>query len=309
MKAVQYDKYGLPDVLTLRQIDAPVPRAGEVLIRVNAASVAPGDCKTRAGKLQRFFSVSFPKIPGRYGSGVIVALGADVDYVRTGDVVVFAAEHTENGCCAEYMVRTREKIALAPTNVTFAEAAAVIHEGMCAAVCIATGKIGRDTRVLVHGAAGAVGGACVQLAHHLGATVTATCREHDRLYVGGLGAHRVVAFDREDFSQAASNQDVVVDTQGGEVHQKSYRVLRRGGRLVYLNAAPIEDRGAEHGVEVVNAPIEDRHCVLDAVCRLVRQGALKPRVARILPLAEAAEAHRLVEGGMVKRGRVVLSIA
>jgi NADPH:quinone reductase-like Zn-dependent oxidoreductase len=308
MKALLYEAHGGPDVLRVTEVPDPSAGPGELLIRVRAASVGPGDCKLRAGLLQAHFSISFPKIPGRYGAGEVVALGADVGDIRIGDRVAFAADHDENGSCAEMIVRPRGKIASAPATLTFPEAAAVIHEGVCAVSALATGSVGAGTRVLVHGAAGAVGGACVQLARHLGAVVTATCREGDRDYVHALGAQFVIAFDREDFSRAVADQDVVIDTQGGEVHERSYRVLKRGGRLVYLNAAPIEDRGAEHGVIVMNAIIEDGHAALSRVCRLVEAGVLKPRVAMALPLSEGALAHRLVENGAVKRGRMILTI-
>jgi NADPH:quinone reductase-like Zn-dependent oxidoreductase len=308
MKALLYACYGGADVLRVAEVPDPSPGLGEVLIRVRAASVGPGDCKLRAGLLQAHFSISFPKIPGRYGAGEVVALGADVDAICIGDRVAFAAAHDENGSCAEMIVRPRGKIAPAPVNVTWSEAAAVIHEGVCAVSALASANIDSGTRVLVHGAAGAVGGACVQLARHLGAVVTATCREGDRDYVHALGAHFVIAFDREDFSRTVADQDVVIDTQGGEVHERSYRVLKHGGRLVYLNAAPIEDRGAEHGVIVQNAKIEDGQASLDRVCRLVETGVPKPRVAKALPLAEGALAQRLVENGAVKRGRMVLTM-
>jgi NADPH:quinone reductase-like Zn-dependent oxidoreductase len=308
MKALLYASYGGPDALRVVEVPDPSPGPGEVLIRVRAASVGPGDCKLRAGLLQPHFAVSFPKIPGRYGAGEAVALGADVDAIRVGERVVFAAAHDENGSCVEQIVRRRGKIASAPANVTLSEAAAVIHEGVCAVSALATGSIGAGARVLVHGAAGAVGGACVQLAHHLGAVVTATCREGDRDYVHALGAHFVIAFDREDFSRTVADQDVVIDTQGGEVHERSYRVLKRGGRLVYLNAAPIEDRGAQHGVIVTNTIIEDGHAALSRVCRLVETGVLKPRVAMALPLSEGALAQRLVENGTVKRDRMILTM-
>src|SRR3984893_7529120 len=308
MKALLYASYGGPDVLRLAEVEEPSPGPGEVLIRVRAASVGLGDCKLRAELLQPHFSIRFPKIPGRYGAGELVSLGPDVGDISIGERVVFAAAHDENGSCTEVIVRPRRKIASAPANVTFPEAAAVIHEGVCAVSALATGSIGAGTRLLVHGAAGAVGGACVQLARHLGAGVTATCRERDCDYVHALGAHFVIPFDREDFSRAVTDQDVVIDTQGGEVHKRSYRVLKCGGRLVYLNAAPIEDRGATHGVIVQNVHIEDGHASLDRVCRLVETGVLKPRVSMALPLAEGALAQRLVENGAVKRGRLILTI-
>jgi NADPH:quinone reductase-like Zn-dependent oxidoreductase len=308
MKALLYASYGGPDVLRVAEVPEPSPGPGELLVRVRAASIGPGDCKLRAGLLQAHFSISFPKIPGRYGGGEVAALGADVDDIRIGDGVVFSAAHDENGSCVEQIVRPRGKIAHAPANVTFPEAAAVIHEGVCAVSALGSANVGSGTRVLVHGAAGAVGGACVQLARHLGAVVTATCREGDRDYVHALGAQFVISFDREDFSRTVADQDVVIDTQGGEVHERSYRVLERGGRLVYLNAAPIEDRGAEHDVIVQNAKIEDGHAALARVCRLVETGILKPRVAMAVPLSEGALAHRLVENGAVKRGRLILTI-
>lgn len=310
MKALQYGTYGGPEVLAIRELAPPAPAAGEVLIRVHAATVAPGDCKARAGLLQRFFSVTFPKIPGRYGAGEVAALGPGVDYAAVGDRVVFGTDHTENGSCVEYIVRPREKVAPAPTNASWAEAAAVIHEGVMAVNCvIETGQVAAGQRVLVHGGAGAVGGACIQLARHLGAEVTAVCRSTDADYVRSLGAQQVIAFDREDFSVVARDQDVVVDVLGGEAHDKSYRVLKRGGKLVYLNAAPIVDRGAAFGVQVISASNTDDHrAVLTRVTRLVEQGVLAPRVRKTLPLAAAAEAHRLVESGGVKRGRVILAI-
>jgi NADPH:quinone reductase-like Zn-dependent oxidoreductase len=308
MKALLYEAYGGPDVLRVTEVPDPSPGPGEVLIRVRAASVGPGDCKLRAGLLQAHLSISFPKIPGRYGAGEVVSLGPDVDAIRIGERVVFAAAHDEKGSCAEKIVRPRGKIAPAPVNVTCSQAVALIHEGVCAVSALASANVGTGIRVLVHGAAGAVGGACVQLARHLGAVVTATCRERDRDYVHALGAQFVIPFDREDFSRAVTDQDVVIDTQGGEVHERSYRVLKRGGRLVYLNAAPIEDRGAEHDVIVQNAKIEDGHVALARVCRLVETGILKPRVAMTLPLAEGALAQRLVENGTVKRGRMTLTM-
>lgn len=306
MKALLYAAYGGPDVLRLRELEDPRPGSGEVLIRVCAASVAPGDCKLRAGLLLRHFAVSFPKIPGRYGAGEVIARGEGVNDLHIGERVVFAAAHDENGSCAEQIVRRRGKVALAPANVGFSEAAAVIHEGVCAVSAFASDNVASGARVLVHGAAGAVGGACVQLARHLGAVVTATCRECDRDYLHGLGAQFVVAFDREDFSRTVADHDVAIDTQGGEVHERSYRVLKPGGKLICFNAAPIEDRGREYRIRVQNVKVDDDHAMLDCVCRLVEAGVFKPRVAKELPLAEGVLAHRLVENGEVKRGRMVL---
>ncbi len=134
MRAVQYDTYGGPEVLVLREVEKPSPTPDEVVIRVRAATVALGDCKARAGLLQRFFSVKFPKIPGRYGAGEVVAGGAGVDYAKAGDRVVFGTDHTENGSCVESIARSREEVAPAPAKHNLDErsagSAVAIHKRM-----------------------------------------------------------------------------------------------------------------------------------------------------------------------------------
>jgi NADPH:quinone reductase-like Zn-dependent oxidoreductase len=200
-------------------------------------------------------------------------------------------------------------VALKPRNLSFLDTASFIQGGTCAYICLVeAGGVTAGSKVLVHGATGSVGSACVELARHRGAVISATCREADRDYVAALGADRIVAFDREDFAADIREQDIVIDIIGGEVHRRSYRVLKRGGRLVYLHADPIVDEGAEHGVIVVNAVIDNRASVLDAVCRLAEQGVLTPKLGKVLPLAEGAQAHCLAETHAIKRGRVVLEI-
>lgn len=309
MKALLYDRFGGPEVLRIAELPVPQPGAGEVVVRARAATVGVGDCKARAGKLQQLHALRLPKIPGRYGCGEVAAVGAQVSNVRIGDGVVFATLHSESGSAAEFVRLAAGQVALKPRNLSSVETASFIQGAVCAYICLVeAGGVTAGTKVLVHGAAGSVGSACVELARHLRAEVTGTCREIDRDYVTALGADRIVAFDREDFAAVARGQDAVVDIIGGDVHRRSYATLKSGGRLVYLHAEPIEDCGAEHGVAVVNAVIDNRAAVLDAVGRLAEQGVFAPKLGKLLPLAEGAQAHQLVETHAVKRGRVVLEI-
>jgi NADPH:quinone reductase-like Zn-dependent oxidoreductase len=309
VKALLYDQFGGPEVLRLAEVPTPRPDESDVLVRVRAATVGVGDCKARAGLLRQFCALQLPKIPGRYGCGEIVSVGARVERLRVGDAVVFATLHSESGSAAEYVRLEAERVAAKPRNLTFVETASLIQGAVCAYICLVEGgDVTAGCKVLVHGAAGSVGSACVELAHHLGAEVAAICREIDRDYVAALGADRIIAFDREDFTAVARDQDVVIDVIGGDVHRRSHDVLARGGRLVYLHAAPIEAKDGDHGITVVNAVIDNRASVLDAVCRLAEQGVFTPKLGKLLPLAQGAEAHRLVESGAVKRGRVVLEI-
>jgi NADPH:quinone reductase-like Zn-dependent oxidoreductase len=307
MKALRYSQFGGPEILRIADLPMPEAGAGEVVVRVRAATVGVGDCKARAGLLQQHHAPQLPKIPSRYGCGEVAAVGAQVDTLKVGGAVVFATLHSESGSAAEYVRLPAARLAHKPRNLSFVDTASFIQGATCAYIClIEAGRISAKTKVLVHGAAGSVGSACVELARHLGAVVSATCREADRDYVIRLGADRVIAYDREDFAADIRDQDVVIDIIGGEVHRRSYRVLRRGGRLVYLHADPIADEGAEHGVTVVNAVIDNRASV--AVCRLAEQGVFTPKLGKVLPLAAGAEAHRLVETRAIKRGRVVLEM-
>jgi len=309
VKAIAYERYGGPEVLQLVDLPDPAPGPGEVLVELQAASVIPADWKVRSGALTHFFDVTFPKIPGRDGAGVVAAVGDGVDYAAVGDLVCVVAQHSEAGTYAERIVRDAASVVAKPAGLTFADGAALMHAGICAWIALVeTAELESGMRVLVHGGAGAIGSMAVQLAAHLGADVTATCHSSNVDYVRGLGAGQAIAYDREDFRDAAGPFDVVLDLIGGEVHARSYDVLRRGGTLVYLIAAPIEDRSADYGVRAVRAQIHDDIAALRAVVDLAERRAWRPQVSRVMPLAQAAEAHRLLERGDNTRGRLVLDI-
>ena len=309
MKAIRFDRFGGPETLRFEEIATPRPGPGEVLIDIEAASITPGDWKLREGQLQKMFPVSLPCIPGRDGAGRIAAVGPGVDYAKPGDAVCFTAERTVQGSYAENIVRDRESIAPMPAGVSFAEGAALMHAGTCAWIAVVDfAKLQPGETILVHAGAGAIGAMSVQLARHLGAKVAATCSARNADYVLGLGADRVIAYDREDFSTELREVDVVLDLVGGDVHARSYPVLKKGGRLVWLIAKPIEDRSAEFGVKTIQAMIRDDPVSLAGVIDLAARGVLVPQVSRLMPLAQAAEAQRIVQHNENSRGRVILDV-
>ena len=309
MKAILYDRFGGPEVLRMADVADPIPGDGEVLIDVAAASVTPGDFKLRAGHLQHLFPIRFPKISGRDGAGTISEVGDGVDGFAPGDRVCFVAQRTEQGCYAERTARPAGEVVRIPDSLGFTDAAGLLHAGVCAWIALVdTARLQHGMHVLIHGGAGAIGGMAVQLARHLGARVSATCRSVNSEYAHGLGAESAIAYDRVDFTEVISDVDVVLDLVGGDVHDRSYRVLRPGGILVYLIAEPFVDRAAEYGVELRQAVIEDDKGVLETVVALAGEGAIRPLVSRVMALSEAAEAHRLMESGRNSRGRIVLSV-
>lgn len=309
MKAIQYARYGGPEVLELVEVPDPTLPEDGVLIEIHAAGVAPGDTKVRAGVLQRMFKVTLPKIPGRDGAGIVMAAGPKAHYARVGDRVCFVAQHVEQGGAAEKIARRKHDVARLPANLSFIEGASLCHAGMCAWIAIVeTAQVNAGMKVLVHGAGGAIGSLAVQIARHHGASVAGTTRSANVDYVRGLGADAVIAYDMVDFTAGPERYDVVFDTVGGEIHRRSYGVLRPGGLLVYLIAAPIEDLSAQFGVTLKRAPIHDRIETLESVLDLAGRGILKPQVGAVFPLAQCAEAHRLVASGAHTRGRVVLTL-
>jgi NADPH:quinone reductase-like Zn-dependent oxidoreductase len=310
MQAIQYAQYGGPDVLRLADVPDPEPGPGQVRVALRAASVIPADWKLRAGHLKQYFPISFPKIPGRDGAGVVTGLGPGVDYAAVGTPVCVVAQHVEPGTYAQAIVRDRESIVPLPPNLGFDEGAALMHAGVCAWICLVeTAQLQSGMRLLVHGGAGAIGGLAVQLGRHLGTHVAATCRADNAAYVQDMGADEVVAYDREDFADRLRDFDAVLDLIGGDVHRRSYPVLKPNGHMVCLIAAPFENRAAEFDVRVTTPRIHDRRYVLDAVVDLAARGVLRAQICGRMGLSQAAEAHRRLEANTVTRGRIVLQIA
>lgn len=310
MRAIRYDSYGDPSVLKMVEIADPRPGPGEVLVGLKAASVIPADWKVRSGMLRDMLPVTLPKIPGRDGAGIVLELGDGVDYASVGDAVCVVAQHAEDGTYAEKIVRDQDSIVAMPETLEFGEAASLMHAGICAWICLVeTADMKAGARILVHAGAGAIGGLAIQLAHHLGCHVTTTCRAANADYVTAMGADDVIAYDQQDFTAIAKPFDIVLDLMGGEVHRRSYDVLKRGGHMVCLRAAPFEDQSERYDVQVSVPHIHDRKYAIEAVTKLARDGVFRPQVARRLPLAQASEAHRMMEAGKVSRGRIVLDIA
>lgn len=307
MKAICFDRFGGPEELRLVDLPDPEPGPDDLLIEVHAVSVVPGDWKLRKGLLTGMFPVRLPKVPGRDGAGIVRAIGTGVAGFAIGDRVCFTCQHVDQGSYAQLAARPAADVVPMPEGLSFVEGAAVMHAGVCAWIAVVeTAGVKAGDRVLVHGAAGAIGGMAVQLCKHLGASVTGTCSERNRDHVAALGCDRIVPYDKTAFETAVSGQDVVIDLVGGDVHNRSYGVLRPGGVLVWLIAERFDDRSAGLDIEVRQAEILDNREILGAVVGLADAGRFRPLVSRVLPLDEAAEAHRILEAGENSRGRLVL---
>lgn len=305
MQAVWYDRYGPPSVLRWGERPLPEPGAGQLRVRLFASALAQIDVKLRAGLLRDHFALTLPKIPGRDGVGVVDAIGAGVSGWRVGDEACVLAATMDAGTSASHIVCDAARAVPRPSALDLAQSAALLQPGVSAWAAVTTAALQPGMRVLVHGGSGAVGALVLQHARSLGVHTTATCRHDHREHTLAQGANEVIAYDREGFDHLRG-LDVVFDFVGGDTHARSYPLLRPGGAIVYLVAAPIADQGEQWPVRVLRACVTDAPHALQGVADLATRGIYRPLVAGRMPLHDAARAHAAMENGEVTRGRLVL---
>jgi NADPH:quinone reductase-like Zn-dependent oxidoreductase len=303
MHAVHTEDYGGPEVLKLVEAPVPQPGEGQVLIRVHAAGVNPADWKYLSGVMKKYMPLSFPWMPGLDGAGVVEALGAGVTQFRPGQAVYGPMA----GAYAEYTVAPASDLQIKPDRLSFEEAASVPVGALTAwGSLIDTVNVQPGQKVLVQGAAGGVGLFGVQIARWKGAQVIGTSSSANVDFVRSLGAE-AIDYSEGPFEKIVHDVDVVFDTVGGDIPQRSLQVLRRGGTLVTVAAQWPEDFGKAEGIRAVRG---GRAAVasLKDITQLIEEGKIKTAVFKVFPLADARQAQELSKTGH-GRGRIVLHIA
>jgi NADPH:quinone reductase-like Zn-dependent oxidoreductase len=307
MKAARVLQFGPPSVIAIADLPQPEPATGQLLVRVKAAGVGPWDALIREGtaKLE-----PLPLILGSDLAGIVEAIGAEVSGFKLGDEVYGATNEQFSGAYAEFAVPLARMMAQKPKTLTFIEAAAAPVVAITAwqmlfdYACVTAGQT-----VLIHGAAGNVGGYAVQLARQAGLHVVATAGTADLDYVRGLGAQRVVDYQRERFEESLAGVDVVLDTVGGDTQQRSLRVLKPGGILVSVVSPVPELMQKRYGIRAAYFYVNVTTAQLNKITELFDSGKLVTDVGSVLPLQEAHTAHEMLGGTPHKRGKIVLSIA
>ena len=305
--AVRIHSYGGPDVVHVEEARLPDAKESEALIRVHAAGVNPVDWKIRAGYLQQFAPLPLPSTLGGDFSGVVERAGAGFMH---GDEVYGQASALSggSGSFAEYCLASLGTIAAKPRSVSHTEAGALPLVGVSALQALTEHlKIAPGQRVLIHGGAGGVGSVAVQLAKHLGARVATTVSADDISFVRGLGADIVIDYRTQKFEDAVTGVDAVLDTIGGETYVRSFKALKKGGRLVSMLERPRQGLMTEFGVEASVLFTRVTTERLTNLAKLVDQGALKVRVERTFPLQQAPAALLRQEKESPK-GKIVLMI-
>lgn len=311
MKAVCIHRYGASDELVYQDLPRPLPAAGELLIRVHAAGVNPVDWKTRSGSaLANAYGDRFPLVLGWDVAGVVAAVGQGVSGFAPGDAVYGMVHFPEpGGAYAEYVAAPADHLAHKPKTVDFVEAAALPLVSLTSWQAIfEAGELAGGQTVLIHGAAGGVGHVAVQQAVWRGARVIGTARAADEDFLRGLGLDTLVDYQTDRFEEVVRDVDVVLDTFGGQVQERSWGVLKQGGILVTLRTTPdIGDKAAARGLRAKHVLVRPQSQHWARINELVGSGKIRPVVAAVYPLHEAATAHDRLERGPT-RGKIVLRV-
>jgi NADPH:quinone reductase-like Zn-dependent oxidoreductase len=243
-------------------------------------------------------------------SGEIVTVGPGVSKRSVGDQVYGVTNPRFIGAYAEYAVASAEMISSKPTSLTHVEAASVPVIAVTAWQALFDhAQLRAGQTVVIHGAAGNVGSYAVQLARHAGVQTVATASTADVSFVRNLGANRVIDYRNQRFEKEVRDADAVIDLVGGETQSRSFQVLRRGGKLISAVSRPDQDLAKHHGVEATFFLVNVTSQYLTEIARLVDGGELRTNVGVVLPLADAREAHFMLEGARPRpKGKIVLAV-
>ena len=333
MKAFILDRYG--KTVGLRMGDLPEPDVGDddVLVKVHAAGVNVLDSKIRNGEFKLLLPYRLPLVLGNDVAGVIVRVGANVRRFKPGDEV-YARPPTERiGAFAEMIAMHEAAVAHKPASISMEEAASLPLVALTAwQVLVERAKLQKGQKVLIHAGSGGVGTVAIQLAKHLGAFVATTTSAANVEWVKRLGADVVVDYGKEDFEQVLQGYDVVLNSLGADVLEKSLRVLKPGGKLISISGPPdpefakeigapwfmrqvmrllsyrIRKRAKRHDVSYSFLFMKASGDQLRALGSLVDAGAVSPVIDRTFPFASTNEAMAYVDKGRAK-GKVVVTMA
>lgn len=318
MKASVHKTYGPPEVMEVSEVEKPVPKDDEVLIKVHATTATSGDCKVRRADpvaVRLFFGLKKPKfgILGSELSGEVEGTGKDIKLFKAGDLV-FCGTGVALGANAEYIcLKEKAAIVIKPQNMTFEEADSVPFGATTALTFLRDkGHIQEGQKVLVYGASGAVGTYAVQLAKYFGTEVTAVCSAKNFELVKSLGADHVIDYTKEDFTKTGETYDIIFDTVGKTSFSKSKKSLKEHG--IYLATVA----GLPQFARMISTSVRGRKKMKGGLApmrkedllflkELIEDGKIRSVIDRSYPLDQMAAAHSYVETGH-KRGSVVITL-
>lgn len=332
MKAFFIDGYG-KSTGRIGQLPDPQIRPDQVLVRVQAASVNLLDSKIRKGEFKLILPYRFPLVLGNDLAGVVIAAGSDVRQFKPGDEVYARPPQEAIGSFAERVAVSQDALALKPVNLDMEQAASIPLVALTAwQVLVEAARLKKGQRVLIHAGSGGVGSIAIQLARHLGAYVATTTSTRNMQWVKALGADVVIDYTQQDFETVLHDYDVVLNSLGADILEKSLKVLKPGGQLISISGPPtpefaraqglswglqqvmrllsygIRRKAARKGVSYSFVFMRSNGEQLSEISRLIESGVIKPVIDRVFAFDSTAEALSYVEAGRAK-GKVVIRVA
>jgi NADPH:quinone reductase-like Zn-dependent oxidoreductase len=292
------------------EVPQPKPGPGEVLVRVHAAGVTATEVTWQPTTQTKDGGPRTNAILAHEFSGTIAATGADVRDFRVGQEVYGMNDWYAEGALAEFCLTQPASIALKPKNLTHTEAATVPISALTAwQGLIERGELRPGQRVLIHGASGGVGSFAVQLAHDRGAHVIATASARNRDFVRQLGANEFIDYTSQKFDELTSDIDIVFDCVGGETFERSFRVIKPGGRVITIAASAEAEAATDERKKNAFFIVEPNQNQLIEVAKLIEAGKLKPVIDAVVPLENAAAAYNGSLKNRQGRGKIAIEIA
>jgi NADPH:quinone reductase-like Zn-dependent oxidoreductase len=331
MKAFFIDRYGKQNG-RIGEVPDPAVGVHDVLIQVHATSVNPLDSKIRAGEFKLILPYSFPLVLGNDLAGVVVRVGSAVKQFKPGDEVYARPPEDRIGTFAELIAVNENALALKPSNINMAEAASIPLVALTAwQVLVETAQLKKGQKVLIHAGSGGVGSIAIQLAKHLGAFVATTTSTPHVEWVKALGADVIIDYRKQNFESVLHDYDVVLNSLGADVLEKSLKVLKPGGQLISISGPPtaqfaqeqrlswvlrqvmrllssgIQRKARKNKISYAFLFMRANGTQLKKITALIEAGIIKPVVDRAFSFESTAEALRYVEQGRSK-GKVIITI-
>ncbi|GAB4074002.1 NADP-dependent oxidoreductase [Barrientosiimonas marina] len=308
MKAVVIEQYGKAEELIEREMPKPEISENQVLVELYATSINPIDWKVREGYMKDTIPLPFPAILGWDAAGVVRDTGANVTDFQAGDDV-FARPAMENGTYAQYAAIDANLLAKKPADISFQDAAAVPLAGLTAWQCLVDfSAIQSGDKVLIHAGSGGVGSLAIQIAKSFGAYVVSTASGKNEALLKSLGVDEFINYEQTDFADVVQDADIVLDTLGGDILEKSHDILKAGGRLVSIAGEPDQRRAEANQLKADSLWLNPNGKQLAQLGQLMEQGEVKPIIGHTFPLTQEGlrEAHRLSETHHAK-GKIVIT--
>jgi alcohol dehydrogenase len=304
MKAVVYEKYGLPNVLKLTEVKKPQPKDDELLVKIHATTVTSGDVRLRASDFpflfwlpaRLLFGLFKPKknILGHEFAGTVEKVGRNITKFKLGEKVFGTTTMLKKGAYAEYICLPQEwkhgVVELMPKNLNFKEATALPIGAMTAMYLLEKADLKKEQKILVYGASGSVGSYAVQIANQQGALITGVCSRVNFKMAKSLGIKSLIDYKTEDYSEKSEKFDVIFDAVGKTSKSKAKKVLNSKGTFVS-----------------VKMRTKEKSLHLKRIKELAENESIKSFIDRTFDLSEIVEAHQYVDTGR-KRGNVIIEV-